>query len=115
VRKRILALAAFLALAVVLVPQSASATKPSHTCPPGFDLGGLTFEQALALPRVQAGIAAGAFTADQLAVEFDALDVNNDEVICFQTVPASGIPPNPVTGWQYGYNVVDDAASVPSG
>jgi hypothetical protein len=106
----------FLALALVVVatPHVARAGgKPSYTCPPGFDLGALTFEQALQLPRIQAGLAAGAYTAEDLAAFYDAEDTNGNGVICFQSIPP--VKTNPASGWQYLYNIVEDRASVPSG
>jgi hypothetical protein len=106
----------FLALALVVVatPQVARAGgKPSYTCPPGFDLGGLTVEQALQLPRIQAGLVAGVYTEEDLAAFYDNADGNGNGVICFQSIPP--VETNPASGWQYLYNIVEDNASVPSG
>jgi hypothetical protein len=47
--ERILVTMVVAALAVLLVPQGAWAVKQRHTCPPSFDLGALTAEQAIAL------------------------------------------------------------------
>jgi hypothetical protein len=108
----------FLALALIVLatPHVARAGgKPSTACPPGFDLGGLTVEQALQLPNAQAGLAAGVYDEEFLAEVQDTVDANGDGVICFQTIPASGATPNPASNWQYFYNVVDNMASVPSG
>jgi len=108
----------FLALALVVLatPQVARAGgKPRIACPPGFDLGGLTLQQHLQLPNVQAGLAAGIYDQAFVAQAQDAVDANGDGVICFQTIPASGATPNPASNWQYFYNVVDNRASVPSG
>jgi len=105
---------AFLALALTLlaVPQVARAEgKPRIACPPGFDLGGLTLDQALQLPNVQAGLAAGFYDEEFVAEVHDAVDANRDGIICFQTIPASGATPNPASNWQYFYNVVDNNAS----
>lgn len=105
-----------LALAVLALPQVARAgSKPRMACPPGFDLGGLTLEQALQLPNVQAGLAAGIYDEEFVAEVQDAVDANGDGVICFQTIPRSGASPNPASNWQYFYNVVDNGASVSSG
>ncbi|MGH2659703.1 MAG: hypothetical protein ACRDHS_08565 [Actinomycetota bacterium] len=84
-------------------------------CPPGFDLGGLALEQALQLPNVQAGLAAGFYDEEFVAEVQDTVDANDDGVICFQTIPASGATSNPASNWQYFYNVVDNKASVPIG
>jgi hypothetical protein len=115
VPRRIFATVALVAMALLLVPQSAYAGKPSHTCPPGFDLGGLTLEQVLQLPKVQAGLAAGVYDEEFVAAVQDTVDANGDGVICFQTIPASGATPNPASNLQYFYNVIDNQASVPSG
>jgi hypothetical protein len=94
----------------LLAPQSAYAgSKPSYTCPPGFDLGGLTVEQALQLPRIQAGLAAGVCTAEDLAAFYDSADANGNGIICFQSIPP--VETNPASGLQYVYNVVEDNAS----
>jgi hypothetical protein len=113
VRRRTLITLALVVLAVLFVPHSAFASKPSHTCPPGFDLGGLAVEQALQLPRIQAGLAAGQYTEEDLAAFYDAEDSNVNGVICWQSIPP--VDTNPASGWQYLYNVVEDNASVPSG
>lgn len=110
--RRIFATVALVAMALLLAPQSAFADKPRYTCPPGFDLGALTFEQTLQLPKVQAGIAAGLFTAEDLAAFFDGLDMNDNGLICVQSGPP--VAPNQASGIQYAYNVVEDNASVPS-
>jgi hypothetical protein len=104
-----------LALALLVVPQDARAGKPRNVCPPGFDLGGLTFEEALQLPNTQAGLAAGIYDEATLAQAFDSIDANGDDVICFQSIPASGTTPNPASGWQFFNNTVDNNASVPGG
>jgi hypothetical protein len=84
--------------------------KAGFGCAPAFDLGGLTLEQGLALPRVQAGLAAGVLDEAALAAAFNKVDHNEDGVLCFKDVGAlndgAGI-------WQYLYNIVDNNASVP--
>jgi hypothetical protein len=107
-----LALMAVLALALLLVPQTALAEKPLRTCPPGFDLGALTLEQGLQLPNIQAALADGLIDVATLTVLFEGFDANDDGLICFQSYPTRS---NPVTEQQYAYNVVDNNASVPSG
>jgi hypothetical protein len=82
-----------------------------RTCPPGFDLGGLTLEQGLQLPNIQAALADGVIDVATLTVLFEGFDANDDGLICFQSYPTSS---NPVTQQQYAYNVVDNNASVPS-
>lgn len=110
--RRIIATVALVALALLLPPQSASARKPSTTCPPAFDLGLLTLEQDLALPRTVAGLEAGEFTEADIAEFFENVDKNGDGLLCFQTVPPSGTQ---ASFWPFNYNVEDNNASVPTG
>jgi ABC-type sugar transport system substrate-binding protein len=112
VRRRMLAVMVVAAAVLLAVPLSASADKPGNTCPPGFDLGGLTADQALQLPNVQAGIAAGVYDEPFVRAVQDAVDRNSDGVICFKSYPPNA---NPASQLQYFYNVVDNNASVPSG
>jgi hypothetical protein len=90
---------------------AASGGQAGFRCAPGFDLGGLTLDQGLALPRIQAGLAAGVFDEAALASGFNKVDHNGDGVVCFKDVGAlnggAGI-------WQYLYNIVDNNASVPA-
>jgi hypothetical protein len=112
--RKSLAVMALLALTVLLVPQSAFAEKPGMSCPPGFDLGALTFQEALALPGTQRGLADGIYTVADLEGIFDSIDANNNDLICFQDVYSiAGERPNPASGWQYSFNVIDDNASKP--
>ena len=99
-------------LAVLLIPPSASAVKPSRTCAPAIDLGAHTLAEALLLPRTQAGLAAGAYTVEEFTTLFDGVDGNADGLVCFQTVPPSGAQPGFAA---YNYNLVDNNASVPRG
>lgn len=105
-----------LALGVVLVGggYAKAAGKPSNTCPPGFDLGALTLEEALDLPRVQAGLAAGAYDEAFVVETFLSFDANEDGLVCHQdTFGIAGERPNPASQWQYLYNLVDNNASNP--
>ena len=79
-------------------------------CAPGFDLGGLTLGQGLALPRVQAGLAAGVFDVAGLTAGFNKFDHNGDGVLCFKDVGALN---DGAAFWQFSYNIVDNNASVP--
>jgi len=114
--RRYLVCSTVLGLALLAIPLTALAGgKPTIGCPPSFDLGGLTLDQVLELPKVQVGIEAGFYDEESVADAQDAVDANGDGVICFQTVPPSGATPNPASNWQYFYNVVDNKASVPGG
>ncbi len=111
-RGRILTTLAVVALLVLAAPQVASAGKPGSVCPPAFDLGGLTVEQVLELPNVQAGLAAGEYT-EEFVREFHVVgDRNGDGILCFQSFPTNA---DPASRLQYYYNVVDNNASTPSG
>ena len=108
------AVMALLALAVLLIPQSALAEKPTISCPPAFHLGALTFEEALALPATQRGLADGIYTVADLEVIFDSVDANNSNLVCFQDLYSiADERPNPASGWQYNFNIIDDNASKP--
>ena len=96
-----------------LPPQSAFADKPRAVCPPGFDLGALTVEQADgSCPTPRPGLADGFFTLEQLRGGFDFLDGNDDGLVCFGSFPSNA---NLTSLLQYSYNTVDNNASVPSG
>jgi hypothetical protein len=113
-RRTALALVVTLALTVLLFPQSALAAKPRVTCSPGFNLGALTFEQAVALPATQRGLADGVFTLDDIRAGFDSVDANDNNLVCFQDVfSIAGERPNPASLLQYFFNIVDDQASTP--
>ena len=111
-RRKILVTMVVTVLAMLLVPEGASAGKPSYGCAPGFDLGALTLEQALQLPNAQAAIADGVYTVADVTASWPGWDKNGDGLICFQSFPANA---NPASLLQYYYNVVDNNASVPSG
>jgi hypothetical protein len=110
-RRSIAALAA-VGLCVLLVPQGALAVKPRLGCAPGFDLGGLTVEQALILPNTAAGLSAGVYTEQDLRDFFIDTDKNGDTILCFQSFPTNA---SPASLLQFFYNVVDNNASVPLG
>ena len=74
-------------------------------CAPAFDIGAVTLEEALALPRLREGLEAGAFTASDIAALFVAIDHNGDGVLCFKDVGALN---DGASHWQYFYNGVDN-------
>jgi hypothetical protein len=94
-------------------PQAEAAGKPAHGCPPSFDVGGLTLEEAFELPRIEAGLATEAYEEDFVESTFNKIDHNGDGLVCFQDVFwVTGQRPNPASLWQYLYNLVDNNASV---
>ena len=76
----------------------------------GFDLGALTLNQGLALPRIQAGLTAGVFDTAGLTAGFNRVDRNGDRLLCFKDVGALN---GSAANWVYTYNIVDNNASIP--
>jgi hypothetical protein len=105
--------AAVAAAATMAVSPAGAGGKDGYGCPTGFDLGALTNDQGLALPRVQAGLAAGVFDVGGLTAYFNKVDHNGDGVVCFKDVGALNGGGQAI--WAYAYNIVDDNASVPGG
>jgi hypothetical protein len=103
--------ACILILSVAPLSPAMAGGRAGYGCPPAFDLGGLTLPETLALPRIQAGLAAGAYTVEDHTAVFNSVDHNENGVICFQDIAALN---GGASFWQYFYNVVDDNASVPA-
>jgi hypothetical protein len=107
--RRVASVLALGTLLLVAVSPVAASGKPTHSCPPGFNLGAVDVEAYLALPRTQAWIDDGYGTADDIRATFAFFDANVDGVVCVQQTK----------GWTNGpyatyyYNVTDDHASVP--
>jgi len=97
---------------LVTLISPAAAGKPSNGCGPGFNIGEKTFGQFLLLERTAAAITDGFATEDQLRSGLSVIDANGDGKICVQL--NRGHEENSAPGGQYGYNVVDNAASVPN-
>ena len=97
---------------LVMLISPAAAKKPSNGCGPGFNIGEKTFGQYLLLERTAASIAEGLVTEDQILAGLSAIDANGDGKICVQLNHGHEVNSQP--GGQYYYNVVDNAASVPS-
>lgn len=110
--RKIYVVAAIATLAVLLVPQGATADKPRNVCPPGLHPGAVTFEEALALPNTQRALDDGFATLEGVIAGFEALDRNDDGLVCFGTFPTNASPSSLL---QYFYNGVDNNASVPGG
>ena len=88
---------------------SASADKQLNGCGAGFDLGALTINQAVALPRTQAAIADGLTTESDVRAGYAGLDANGNGVICAQLPHGFKVSSRPFG--QYFYNFVDDNAA----
>ena len=99
------------ALLVVAAPGAAqAASKPSYGCPSGFNLGALTPDQIVALPRSQAAIADGVVTADRIRAGAASVDKNANGLVCVQL--SNGLLTGKRPNGQYFYNLVDDNSSV---
>jgi hypothetical protein len=112
-RTLILTTACLLVLSVAPLRPAVAGGRAGYGCPPAFDLGGLTFPETLDLPRIQAGLAAGAYTVEDHVAVFNSVDHNANGVVCFKDVAALNDGAGDASGWQYLYNLVDDNASVP--
>jgi hypothetical protein len=112
-RTLILTTACLLVLSVAPLSPAAAGGRAGYGCPPAFDLGGLTLPESFGLPQIQAGLAAGAYTAEDHIAVFNSVDHNDNGVVCFKDVAALNDGAADASGWQYLYNLVDDNASVP--
>jgi hypothetical protein len=111
-RTRLAVATAGCALAAVLAPLGAAGSgKPSYGCPPGFNLGSVTFAEYLALPRNQAVISDGLGTAEQILAGVSSIDQNANGSVCVQLNHGLEVSSAPFAA--YMYNVIDDNASVP--
>ncbi len=96
-------------LIVATMPAAANAAgKPGNGCPPGMNLGRMTYAQFVDLPRIQAGIEAGAFTADDVNAGSATIDQNGNGYVCAQL--SNGFQQNGPYS-QYYYNETDDNSS----
>jgi hypothetical protein len=107
--RRMSTLAAAVGVLLLAASPVAATGKPTHSCPPGFNLGATDVDQYLALPRTVAWITDGRGTEADIRATFEFLDANADGIVCVQQSQ----------GWTHGpyatyyYNVTDDHASVP--
>jgi hypothetical protein len=109
---RLLLILALASVAAALAASSAGAGgQAGYGCPPGFNLGALTFDEFIALPRTQAAIEAGLTTPDGARAALAGVDKNGNGVVCGQLQHGAEVSNAPFG--QYLYNVVDDNASVP--
>jgi hypothetical protein len=109
-RTSLLILALALSVAALAASPARAGGQAGYGCARGFDLGALTFEQGVALPRVQAGLTAGVFTIEGLAAGFNKVDHNDDGLLCFKDIGALS---GDVGIWVYSYDIVDNNASSP--
>ena len=102
-----LAVGAAVCLAVTTGP--AAAATPLDGCGAGFDLGPVTIDGAVALPRTQAAIAEGLISESDLRAGYAGFDANGNGVICAQLPHGFEVSSRPFG--QYFYNFVDDNAA----
>ena len=91
---------------------AASGGKPSEGCPPGFNLGAVSFEDYLELERTAAAIRARLTTEEEVLGFLARVDKNANQTVCVQLSRGKIEGNNPFG--EYFYNVVDDNASTPS-
>jgi hypothetical protein len=88
VKRLLLAATCTLLLVVGLSPAASAGGQAGFNCSPGFDIGAVTFEDGIELPRIQAGLAAGVYTIEDLATTFQGIDHNGNGLICLKDVGA---------------------------
>jgi hypothetical protein len=106
---RVAALAVGSTLILAAASGTASAATPPAGCGAGFDLGPLTIDQAVALPRTQAAIADGLTTQGDVRAGYAGLDRNGNGVICVKLPHGFEVSSRPFG--QYFYNFADDNAA----
>ena len=107
---QIVSAAVVAALVMVAAPGAAqAASKPSFGCSPGFNLGALTTDQILALPRSQAAIAAGVVSEAGIRAGVASVDKNGTGRVCVQL--SNGLVTGNRPNGEFFYNLVDDNAS----
>ena len=104
-----MAIAGCAILAAAAAAPTAQAAKPRFTCPPGFNLGRMTLDEIIALPRTQAAIAAGVVSEEALRAGFPSIDRNGTGAICVQL--SNGLETGNRPNGQFFYNFVDDNSS----
>jgi hypothetical protein len=97
---------------LLTAPSAMAAGQAGYGCAPGFDVGGVTLNQFLSLPRNLAGLAAGTYDESSLASKFKTIDHNGDGTICVKDVATLNGNAGP---WPYFYNIADDNASASTG
>lgn len=92
------------AVITLLASAGAASAKAGYRCPSGFG-STATVTQALALPRIVAGINEGAYTEGEFTATFEQLDANDDGLVCFK--PVSKLRGQSTKSWG-AYYLADD-------
>lgn len=92
--------------ALLFAPTGLAGGHAGYGCPTGFDIGAVTLQQYLSLPRHQAGLAVGAYDEAFLISAFT--DRNGDGLVCAKDVAAQN---DGASFWRYVYNIADDNSS----
>ena len=82
-------LAVVVAMATLVVISTAAAGEHRSSCPNGYTAHPVPTQagdEALGLPRIVAGLAAGAYTVPELIALADVIDANDDGVFCLNEV-----------------------------
>jgi hypothetical protein len=109
-RRTVTAIVGCAILATAAAP-GAQAAKPRFGCSPGFNLGRLTLDEVIALPRTQAAIEAGLVSEAALRAGFPSIDKNGTGSICVQL--SHGLETSNRPNGEFFYNFVDDNSSAP--
>jgi hypothetical protein len=100
-----------MAVALLAAAAPAGAAKPpTTTCPPGFNLGALSLDERLELPKVKAALDDGIFTLEQIKAGASRADKNENGLLCVQEIEQANHAA-PAAGFEYFYNLSDDNAA----
>jgi hypothetical protein len=101
----------FVAVALLAAAAPAGAAKPPKTtCPPGFNLGALSLDERLELPKVKAALDDGIITLEQIKAGAARADKNENGLLCVQDIEQANSAA-PAAGFDYFYNLSDDNAA----
>jgi hypothetical protein len=106
---RLAALALTTTLSILGAAGTASAATRPGGCGAGFDIGPVTIDQAVALPRSQEAIADGLTSESAARAVYAGIDANGNGVICAKLPHGFEVGSRPFG--EYLYNFVDDDAA----
>ena len=99
-----------LAIVVPAAPSGAAGRPATAVCPKGFNLGAMTAEERLQLPKLQAALADGVTTVEHVQAVDAFVDKNRNGVLCVQDI-AQRSNAAPQSGSLYAVVLVDDNAA----